>query len=31
MFLAVDNSVLNNPFEGPKEYRIYEEGQPKRL
>lgn len=31
MSLAVDNPILNNPFEEPKEYRIYEEGQPKRM
>lgn len=29
--LAVDNPILNNPFEVPKEYWIYEEGQPKRM
>lgn len=27
MSLAVDNPILNNPFEEPKEYWIYEEGQ----
>ncbi len=26
MSLAVDNPILNNPFEEPKEYWIYEEG-----
>lgn len=31
MSLAVDNPILNNPFEEPKEYWIYEEGQPKRM
>lgn len=31
MSLAVDNPILNNPFEESKEYLIYEEGQPKRL
>jgi hypothetical protein len=31
MSLAVDNSILNNHFEEPKEYRIYEEGQSKRM
>jgi len=27
MSLAVDNPILNNPFEEPKEYWIYEEEQ----
>jgi hypothetical protein len=31
MSLAVDKPILNNPFEEPKEYWIYEEGQPKRM
>jgi hypothetical protein len=31
MTLAVDKPTLNNPFEKPKEYWIYEEGQPKRM
>lgn len=31
MSLAVDNPILNNPFEEPKEYWIYSEGQPKRM
>lgn len=31
MSLAVDNPILNNPFEEPKEYWIYEEGQPKKM
>jgi len=31
MTLAVDKPILNNPFEEPKEYWIYEEGQPKRM
>ena len=31
MSLAVDNPILNNPFEEPKEYWIYDEGQPKRM
>jgi hypothetical protein len=31
MSLAVDNPILNNPFEGPKECRIYDEGQSKKL
>ncbi len=31
MSLAVDNPILNNPFEEPKEYWIYAEGQPKRM
>ena len=26
MSLAVDNPILNNPFEEPKEYWIYDEG-----
>jgi len=26
MTLAVDKPILNNPFEEPKEYWIYEEG-----
>lgn len=29
MSLAVDNPILNNPFEAPREYWIYEEGQQK--
>jgi len=31
MSLAVDEPILNNPFEEPREYWIYEEGQPKRI
>jgi hypothetical protein len=31
MSLAVDNPILNNPYEEPNEYRTYEEGQPKRM
>ena len=31
MSLAVDNPILNNPFEELKEYWIYDEGQPKRM
>lgn len=31
MSLAVDNPILNNPFEEPKEYWIYDEGHPKRM
>jgi ATP-dependent DNA helicase RecG len=31
MSLAVDNPILNNPFEEPREYWICEEGQPKRM
>lgn len=31
MSLAVDNPILNNLFEKPKEYWIYDEGQPKRM
>lgn len=31
MSLAVDKPILNNPFEEPREYWIYEEGQPKRM
>lgn len=31
MSLAVDNPILNNPFEEPREYWIYEEGQPKKM
>jgi len=31
MTLAVDKPILNNPFEEPREYWIYDEGQPKRL
>ncbi|MCL4476933.1 MAG: DEAD/DEAH box helicase family protein [Nitrospirae bacterium] len=31
MSLAVDNPILNNPFEEPKEYWIYDEGQPKKM
>ena len=31
MSLAVDNLILNNPFEEPKEYWIYDVGQPKRM
>lgn len=31
MSLAVDNPILNNPFEEPRKYWIYEEGQPKRM
>lgn len=31
MSLAVDEPILNNPFEEPGEYWVYEEGQPKRM
>src|SRR3990170_2302549 len=31
MSLAVDEPIINNPFEAPREYWIYEEGQPKRM
>lgn len=31
MSLAVDNPILNNPFEEPREYWIYDEGQPKKM
>ncbi len=31
MTLAVENPILNNPFEEPKKYWIYDEGQPKRM
>jgi hypothetical protein len=31
MSLAVDEPILNNPFEEPKEYWVYEEGQAKRM
>jgi hypothetical protein len=31
MSLAVDEPILNNPFEEPKEYWVYEEGQPKKM
>jgi hypothetical protein len=31
MSLAVDEPILNNPFEEPKEYWVYEEGHPKRM
>jgi hypothetical protein len=31
MSLAVDNPILNNPVEEPKEYLIYEEGHSKRM
>ncbi len=31
MSLAVDEPILNNPFEEPREYWVYEEGQPKRM
>ncbi len=31
MSLAVDNPILNNPFEEPEEYWVYEEGQTKRI
>ncbi len=31
MSLAVDNPILNNPFEEPKEYWIYDEGQPRKM
>jgi len=30
MSLAVEEPILNNPFEEPKEYWVYEEG-PKRI
>jgi hypothetical protein len=26
-----DEPILNNPFEEPKEYWIYDKGQPKRI
>jgi hypothetical protein len=29
MSLAVDEPILNNPFEEPREYWFYEEGHPK--
>jgi len=31
MSLAVDEPILNNPFEEPGEYRVYDEGQPRRM
>ena len=31
MSLAVDEPILNNPFEEPREYWVYEEGHPKRM
>jgi hypothetical protein len=31
MSLAVDEPILNNPLEEPKEYWVYEEGHPKRM
>jgi type III restriction enzyme len=31
MSLAVDEPILNNPFEEPRKYWVYEEGQPKRM
>jgi hypothetical protein len=31
MSLAVDEAILNNPFEEPKEYWVYKEGHPKRM
>ena len=31
MTLAVDKPIQNNPFEEPKEYWIYDEGQLKRM
>src|SRR4030065_790964 len=31
MSLAVDEPILNNPFEEPKEYWVYEEGHPRRM
>ena len=31
MKLAVDKPILNNLFEEPEEYWIYDEGQPKRM
>jgi len=31
MSLAVDEPILNNPFEEHREYRVYEEGQAKRM
>ena len=31
MSLAVDEPILNNPFEEPGEYWGYEEGQSKKL
>lgn len=30
MSLAVDNPILNNPFEETKEYWIYDGGQPRK-
>ena len=30
MTLAVDKPILNNPFEEPKEYWIYDEGSAKK-
>jgi hypothetical protein len=31
MSLAVDNPILSNPFEVPKEYWKYDEGQPIKI
>ena len=31
MSLAVDEPILNNPFEEPKGYWVYEEGQSRKL
>lgn len=31
MSLAVDEPILNNPFEEPGEYWVYEERQPRRM
>lgn len=31
MSLAVDEPILNNLFEEPKGYRLYEERQPKKM
>jgi len=31
MSLAVDEPILNNPFEEPKEYWVYVEGQKRNL
>jgi len=31
MSLAVNEPILNNPVEAPKEYWIYDKGQPKRI
>jgi hypothetical protein len=31
MSASVDEPILNNPFEGPKGYRVHEEGKPRKL